>query len=138
MSWSIELPKMEMPKIELPEMLGGTPPPPPSILDGECCSGLSYVQRITFFVACLIAGVVFLGLAVMNIPLVILGRADKFALPFVLANILFLASTVFLVGAKKQATQMFTRCVFKYLVCPFRFKIDVKFIAFFFSLSILQ
>ena len=112
MSWSIELPELPgMPKFGLPVMLGGAaspPPPAPSALDpSECFPSLSYVQRISFFVGCLVGGVVFLALAVMNIPLVVLGRADKFALPFVLANGLLLASTVFLVGVQRQLTDMF-------------------------------
>jgi hypothetical protein len=111
-SWNIAIPQISL---ELPEILGGpaTPPPPPSCLD-ECCPSLSYWQKLVAFGLCLLGGCGFLALSVMNIPLVILGRADKFALPFVLANVLFIVSTVFVVGLKKQAQEMFAKERFPY------------------------
>jgi hypothetical protein len=74
----------------------------------DSCSQLGFMQRMTGFALCVLAALFFLVSCMYSIPLIMLGRPDKFAVPFVIANILMLISTCFLSGLRAQMANMFT------------------------------
>ena len=73
----------------------------------DTCFGLSFYQRFAMFFACFAGGCIMLFFAVSLIPMLLLGFIPKFAVSYLAANVLFIASSGFLVGPKAQFAMMF-------------------------------
>lgn len=68
---------------------------------------MSYKNRLIAFVVCLASGVFFTALSTLMLPLILI-KPHKFAVSYSLGNLLMLGSTMFLVGPKKQISNMCT------------------------------
>eukprot|EP00741_Cyanophora_paradoxa_P000326 tig00000403_g317.t1 len=75
-------------------------------LSENCCPTLSRTERLTGFVACFLAGALMTFLSLFALSSIVLGRPERFAIPYTLGNILSLGSTAFLIGPVKQIKNM--------------------------------
>lgn len=83
-----------------------TPTTPPQ---GPVCFGLSWGQRVVGFILFGASGLLFLSLAMMRLPTIIISGASSFAVPYTLSNLLLLGAACFLTGAQKQCSNMMQR-----------------------------
>jgi hypothetical protein len=77
-----------------------------ALQDTMCCNGLSFQQRITGFLLCLLMGVVFIMIAMSFVPMLAL-FPKKFAFFFTCGNAFSVSATSFLVGPASQLKSMF-------------------------------
>jgi len=76
---------------------------------GPVCFGLTWGQRVVGFILFCASGVLFLLLALMRLPTIIISGASSFAVPYTLSNFLLLGSVCFLTGTRKQCVNMMQR-----------------------------
>lgn len=99
--------------LNLPNFLRSEPEAPPTLwsrtVDAfDQCSQLGWFQRMSGFALCVIGALFFLFTALYSTPYIMIGRADKFAVPFIIANVCFMVASCFIVGLRKQLAEMFS------------------------------
>jgi hypothetical protein len=80
-----------------------------SSAQGPVCFGLSWGQRLVGFMLFFGSGVLFLLLAMMRLPTMIISGVSSFAVPYTLSNCLLLGGACFLTGTRKQCSNMMQR-----------------------------
>jgi len=80
-----------------------------STSQGPVCFGLSWGQRVVGFLLFCGSGILFLSLAMMRLPTMIISGASSFAVPYTLSNFLLLGAACFLTGTRKQCANMMQR-----------------------------